>query len=296
MSSSVSALQTQDAIEAVLVFGIPVEIITVCIGLVSLLGLARPEITALVKYMRSRVEFHPTASVEFTFAEFGSHLVIQGTLNAIRDAHFVKSIRVSLKNTSNGEEKTMPWMIFRSPGMLIDAGTSQQKERQIWPAYPFSLQTDEDRLISVLFSDDNLNDQAGEVVKSIQSKWIEFTDSKFAADYYDLKKDSRSSDIIKLELFHIFKDKEFGTEGKPFERFSEFLLQNVFWESGKYKACIEIKTSRPKRLVNYEFEFGVTSAQAKRMNENVAILEPLICGLPVKFHIETAKITGFRQC
>jgi hypothetical protein len=278
-----------------MIFGIPLEILTILIGTISLLALFRPEWNSAYKRIKSDIEIYPPEGVEFSFAGFGPQITVNGTLRALYCDHYISDMRAIIKKNGADEETLFPWRIFQSPEVVIDFSSRRQKEIEITTAAPFSLKTGSPAKISVIFTDNNEIVKLKELAASTREKWQAYISlPQVQKTIRELQNDPKLV-LNQNILFEAFAQR--------LRKNNEFCLDNlrskleslIFWEPGEYHVRLSTSTNRPTREIEFSFIFEISPEQVDRLNFNANKLAMDICGITVELNREWSKIFEFQR-
>jgi len=270
--------------------GWSVETWTVIIGAISLLAFFRPEWSAVYRRLRSNVELHPTSILEFSFAEFGPQIGLQGTLRALHNDHFVSNMKIQVSRKGDNVDIEMPWHIFRSPEIVIDFASRKQQQLGVSNATPFILPQDSPRSISIIFADNTKVIELQELAKEVRNKWNNFI--SHPATQQKIQNASKEADkpLNASDLFNEFSEILSDHQDTCLINLYSNLQKIVYWEPGLYDAYVYINTSRPTRDPVYQITFEVTTEQANRIQQNAHLIIMMLCQISVECNHEQSRI------
>lgn len=239
---------------------------------IALIALVQPYIYwGWKRYFRKgRIDVHETAKVEVGYSTYGSTIAVLGTLRAVHEDQFVRSIELVLTRIRDNMQRRFEWLAFR-PATIVLAGPAEVK---LEVASGFMLLTSEPWKYHIVFLDPQLQTEITSVLDRVRNAWIKFLDENGGmlpgANLNDLFQQFR----VTMDHVNTFAD----------------LDRLLDWQPVEYSINVRVNTANPNRTFTRQLRFSValTDVEVLRLNRFKIIEEA--CG------IQTTLVYNFGYC
>lgn len=210
-----------------------------------------------------------TGKINPCFNRSGSYLRIESVYEAINKPIIVKHIALKLIRSRDEKKLNQVWSCFWSP---ISQNFSGKYSSTIEGAHPFRI---EKNSVTTAFTE--FEDLHNTLDRSL---------AEFDKDVHFFIKDC----LDQMDTFNATVEK--FEEQIFFKNMKDALLQNFFWEIGKYKASIIVKYDDEETTFSYCFEINETEYNKLKHNLRETLLAPIkqAYNLPLDFQNVTLKL------
>lgn len=251
---------------------------------IAFLAFIRPEITNFFLYRRGTIEFHPRDRVIVGFTAFGPRFSVDGTMESISRSHFIDSITLKIVRLRDNSEHEFIWDLWESPVVGKWSGHAI-------PAYPFPLIKDTNLQGLLTFGDESTKARFYDNLLALGNAFTNF----ITANYPNA---DASFDRVAAFQAHNLYEQQLPPAQLRMQSGTYDLLRRIFyWDEGTYYAEMSIKTSRPKKIFKFSFNFALTHEESDRLRDN-NVINALwnACGIQnVPYQQAQPKITNFKR-
>ncbi len=241
-------------------------------NVIALIALVQPYVYwAWKKYFRKgRIDIHETAKIEVGYSGLGSTIALLGTLRAVHEDQFVRSIELVVTRTRDNMQRRFEWLALRPATVVI--GGSAQTELEI--ASGFMLLTSEPRKYHIIFLDPQFQAEVMSVGERVRNAWGTFLGANGGA-------------VLGADLNDLFQ--RFRVTPELVDAFTE--LDRMFdWQPVEYAINVQVNTANPDNTFSRTFRFSVTAQDIANLRTNCLRVIEEFCGRP------TTGVYNFAYC
>lgn len=221
------------------------------------------------KYVRKgKISIYETGTIEIGYGTFGPTIGLNGTLRALNKDVFVKSIDLEVVREKDRAQHVFNWIAFRPPKIEL-AGT-QPISMEI-PA-GFLVSPDSPHRFNIVFNDAGLLEEIRPLFNEYISEWLKVVEQLSKVWPPSVGVTPQPEIIAKqLELIEAFRKSPIRVETYT------ALDRKCYWEVGRYRLKINVRTSKPDKVFTNNYRFSITEADSKNLKLNVITMleEPI---------------------
>jgi hypothetical protein len=232
-------------------------------NLIALVALVQPYVYwAWKRYFRKgRIDIHETAKVEVGYSGLGPTIALLGTLRAVHEDQFVRSIELLLTRTRDNMQKRFEWLALRPATVVI--GGPARTELEI--ASGFMLLTSEPWKYHIIFVDPRFQADVMAVVERVRNAWGPFLIANGGA--------VPGADLnVLFQRFRVTPDHVAG--------FTD-LDRMLDWQPVEYVLAMHINTANPNHTFSRTVRFSVTAQDIAILRQNCFGIIEESCGRPL---------------
>lgn len=240
--------------EGVVFFDISLEIwVQIIIAVIAFLALLRPEITNLITKFWTNIDFYPAGLLEIGFFDFGPTIGLSGTIKATGGNRFISSMDIKLIRLRDNATYNYPWAVFRKFNLAAP------NNFHIDIASAFSLLSDESKPFNIQFHDIATRDRFKNPLLSLQKSFQEYLNSQ----------NINLSTLGPADIIRVHENfRNDTTNNNLVLNAYSAMGREFYWESGKYRLELIIKTDRPHKEFTRTFHFLLSEEEVDELDIN----------------------------
>ena len=224
-------------------------------AIVAVLALFRPEIGKLFRRWTNKLSVFPTARLEVGFAEFGPTIGLFGSMVAESNDQLILDMNVIVTRERDNATHVFSWGVFRSPNL---AQTLDKAE--FHAASAFTIKQNEAKLLNVQFHDTNTRDRYRDILLGYQEQFFQF------AQQHKLSLVPKPE--VQSETRKQFESANPNATSTAWARIKD----EFYWEAGKYRCRLSVRTSNPEKEFKYEWMFSLSEREVDSLRPNIISL------------------------
>jgi hypothetical protein len=216
-------------------------------AIVAITALFRPEISNLLKFIFSDIDFFPIKFLEVGFFDYGPTLTIEGVMHSRLSSQFVKEIRLTLTRINDKKTHKFVWWAFREAEFPNTTNTKFKS------ASAFSIKYDEKR--DIVFCDEETKKKYMDELLKLRNSFQEYL-------HKNIKTTSQNEHEVLLQNF---RSEHKSTITDLYAK----IMKTFYWEPGKYKINFQIIAHKPNKIFSYSYSFSLSEEESKKLELNV---------------------------
>ncbi len=247
---------------------------------IAALALLQPWLLALYRkfFRQGRIEIYETGNLEIGYTGFGPTIGIIATLRCIDRDFFVRTIQLELVKHKDQSKHAFQWGVFRDQKITIGTGTQGTLELP----FAFMLSTLLPQRLNIQFQEMQRQSEIQGIIYTLTDHW-----AKERIKAQTETGESLLAQILsqKGSLPQEFQD-PFSSAYEKFRKSPVYIesfdsvSRICYWEAGKYNLKIIVRTSKPDRSFEKNWDFVLNQDEVKLIRLNVVKLFDDACGRP----------------
>lgn len=232
-------------------------------NVVAVVALVQPYLYWLWKkyFRRGRIEVHEATKIEVGFSGFGPTLGLLGTLRAVHEDQFVRSVELVVTRDRDSLCRKLEWLALRPASVVLGAPAQTSLEL----ASGFMLLTSQPFKYNIFFTDPQFQTRLATVVDALRGHWFNFLLAATGGD-------------APQEVSEVYG--RFVQERTHVDAYTE--IDRMFdWQPETYTAEMRVNTANPDRRFHRVFHFSLTEEQIALLRLNALTVLREVCGQPV---------------
>ena len=236
--------------------------------LVAVAAFFRNELQRLVGGWTNKVDFYPAAKIEVGFSDLGPTIGLHGSLRARSNNQLVKEISVTVTRTSDGARHNFDWHVFRKFNLM----DTSKVELDI--AAPFLLTTTSDKILNILFTDEDTVEKCKEDVLDLRNSFLKWcTDTNSSPVFADYGEWSEANAAFEKTEAKSISMKAYNT-----------LTSEFYWKAGRYCIDVILETDNPIKKFNYNGEFDLSAEESETLSLNKINILSVATNIPLPYY------------
>jgi hypothetical protein len=211
-------------------------------------------------FRKGRIDTHETGKIEVGYSGLGSTIAIMGTLRAVHEDQFVRSIELVLTRIRDNMQRRFEWLALRPASFVI--GVPAQTQLEI--ASGFMLLTSEPWKYHIVFLDPQFQAEVMSVVERVRNAWAAFWAANGGA-------------VPGADLNDLFQ--QFRMRREHVDAFTQ-LDRMLDWQPVEYAINVHVNTANPNNTFSRTFRFSVTAQDIVNLRMNCLRIIEESCGRP----------------
>lgn len=233
---------------------------------IALLALVQPYVYWVWKryFQRGRIDVHPSGKVEVGYSGFGTTIALFGTLRAVYDDQFIRSIELVVKRPKDNLQRHFQWLVLRPASFMVGAPT------QAGPfelASGFMLLVSEPRKYNILFVDEEFQARVMQTAAPAKEAWGNLLAKTMSA----------GGPLTDQDLGKLYAT--FRNTPEHVRAFTE-LDRMLDWQPVEYLIEMRVNTANPDKTFRYCSRFSLTPQDIERLRTNYFRILEEICQRP----------------
>jgi hypothetical protein len=244
--------------------------------IIAIYAAIQPWLTLLWKkiFKRGRIDIHETSKIEIGYSGLGATVALFGTLRAIHEDQFVKSIELIITRKKDNYSRKFEWGIFRAQTYTVGAETKTSFEL---PA-GYMLLTSQPQRYNIQFYDEDLQREFRPILQPIAPGWTTFL-REHIGPLQDIGIDiAKLLPTVGTEIEDIYR--EFNKEPFVVEAFTA-IDRLDYWRAGTYALEMVVKTARPDEEFRRKWNFELSAQDEKQLRLNCVVTFRELCKQPI---------------
>lgn len=244
--------------------------------ILATIALIQPWVWSLWKryFREGKIEIYETGNLEIGYSAFGPTIGMNGTLRCINRDLFVQTIELELVKQKDSSKHVFGWGVFRSEKLTI----SGERQATFELPYGFMLSTSSPQRFNIQFHDMQVQSEMRQVINKVSEEWARVATErrKDISDFLSQKAHPLPSEFQDpfLALYEDFAKSDIHVQSYT------TLDRMCYWEVGKYTVKIIVRTSKPDRVFEKNWDFTLTEQEVRLIRLNVIKLLQDVCGRP----------------
>lgn len=234
---------------------------------IAILALLQPWIITLYeKYLKpQRIQIFEAGKVEIGYSNLGPTIGLNGTMKAENNSVFVQTVELELVRENDKSTHNFEASFFRSNKIRI----SPNIDMEIELASGFMVTTIQPHRFNILFVDNKAQRELEKTVEEFWQEWILYLQKR------------KGEDMSQAHMLPFDNNKYYEEYFKMSIHVNTYTkVERIrYWEPGKYKMTLKVKTDNPDREFKSTLNFSITESDAKLLSFNSLEILKTICGV-----------------
>lgn len=206
---------------------------------------------------KGKIDIHETGDIEISYGPTGPAIKLQGTLRALNQSVFVKSMSLLLIRKEDDMKHLFRWLAFSSPHIY----NINDQTIPLEMPYSFLVSTDAPHRYNIIFNDYTFFKDIKPLNNNYIAEWFKIVDEVNKTLPISGPKNLTPEAI---ELIDNFKKKN-----KVRTAIFTELDRKCYWNHGDYILILNICTSKPDKILEKTYQFAITENDSKEVRLNV---------------------------